>query len=190
VRLGAWFQIFLAVLTVSPTSAQAAPPSGKQNTYVVDFSWSQVQRLSPGTEIMVRKPGVTLPRQLVLGVTDDELKTFAVSDLAVEFAKQLRKAAVTHPEYLLEPQPTGTRISLGGRVSLKDSGVFVGDRRVAELQQFIVSIWRSEVDSGSATLSTPPVKGHLSAPAKVLIGVGIVYASLATYVWIMLHGSD
>ena len=198
-RHAAWFRIFLAVLTVQPTFAEAtaaAPQEVRskalatQKTYVVDLNWSQVRRLAPGTEIMVRKPGVALPRQHVLAVNDDEVTTFAVSDLAVEFAKALRKAAVTHPEYLLEPQPAGTRIALGGRVSLKDSGVFVGERRVAELQQFILTVSRREIDSGSATLSTPPVKGQLSGPAKVLIGMGIVYAALATYAWILFHNAD
>jgi hypothetical protein len=32
----AWFRIFLSVLTLQPTFAQAA--SGKQTTYVVDFT--------------------------------------------------------------------------------------------------------------------------------------------------------
>jgi hypothetical protein len=154
------------------------------------FYRSQVQSLAPGTEIMIRKPGVALLRQRVLAVDGDEVKTFAVSDQAVDFAKPLRKAAATHPEYLLEPQPAGIKIPLGGRVSLKDSGVFVGERRVAELQQFIVTTSRSEIDSGSATLSTPPVKGQLSGPAKVLIGVGIGIAALYTYLLILLQGMD
>lgn len=140
--------------------------------------------------IMVRKPGVALVRQRVLAVNDDEVKTFAVSDLAVEFAKQLRKAALAHPEYLLEPQPAGTTIPLGGRVSLKDSGVFVGERRVAELQQFIVITSRREIDSGSATLSTPPVKGQLSGPAKVLIGVGITIAACMAYLVLLLSNAE
>jgi hypothetical protein len=196
VTLAASFRIFLSLLTIQPTFAQAAAAtpqrstSGMQKTYVVDFSWSQVQRLSPGAEIMVRKAGVALPRQNVLAVSDDEVKTFAVSDLAVEFAKQLRKAAVTHPEYLLEPQPAGTRIPLGGRVSLKDSGVFVGERRVAELQQFIVTISRGEVESGSATLSMPPVQDRLSGPAKVLIGIGITVAACIAYMAILIQGMD
>jgi hypothetical protein len=56
----AWFRIFLSLLTLQPTFAQAA--SGKQKTYVIGFTWSQVPRLAPGTEIMVRKSGVALPR--------------------------------------------------------------------------------------------------------------------------------
>ena len=200
-RTAAWFRVFLSVLTVQSIPAHAAPQSPAEarntpvkqtprTTYVVDFNWSQVLRLLPGTEIMVRKPGVALVRQRILAVNDDEVTTFAVSDLAVEFAKQLRKAALTHPEYLLEPQPAGTTIPLGGRVSLKDSGVFVGERKVAEVQQFVVITSRREIDSGSATLSTPPVKGQLSGPAKVLIGVGIGIAALYTYLLILLQGMD
>jgi len=135
---------------------------------------------------MVRKPGLALARRYVLAVNDDEVKTFAVSDLAVEFAKQLRKAALAHPECLLEPQPAGATISLGGGVSLKDAGVFVGERRIAELHQFIVTISRREIDSGSVTLSTPPVKGQLSGPAKVLIGVGITIAACMALVAILV----
>ncbi len=131
---------------------------------------------------MVRKPGLALPRQRVLTVNDDEVKTFAVSDLAVEFARQLRKAAVAHPEYLLEPHPAGTIIALGNHVSLRVSGVFVGERRVAELQEFIVTISRREIDSGSVTLSTVPVERHLPTSAKILIGVGIGLVALAIIV--------
>lgn len=187
-RLAAWFRILLAILMLQPTFGWAEQQT--PTTYVVTFNWSQVQRLSPGREIMVRKPGVALVRRYVLAVDDDEVKTLAVSDLAVEFAKQLRKAAVMHPEYLLEPQPAGTTIPLGGRVSLKDAGVMVGRRRVAELQQFIVTISRREIDNGSATLSTPPVRHQLSKPAKICLGVGIGFAAWYTYMLILLRGMD
>jgi hypothetical protein len=189
------------VLTLQPIPAHAAPQSPTevkstasakprlQTTYVVDFNWSQVKRLLPGTEIMVRKPGVAVVRHYVLAVHEDEVKTLAVSDMAVEFAKQLRTAAVTHPDYLVQPQAGGTTIPLGGRVSLKDSAVFVGERRIAELQQFIVTISRQEIDSGSATLSTVPVN-QLTKAAKILIGVGIGLAAWYTYLLIMLQGMD
>jgi hypothetical protein len=197
VRLAACFRIFLSMLVVQPTFAHAAPrstaevrstPAGKQTlrtSYVVDFNWSQIERLLPGTQIMVRKPGVAVVRHYVLAVKDDEVKTLAVSDMAVEFAKPLRKAAVAHPEYLLQPPPAGTRIVLDDRVSLNDSGVFVGGRRVAELQQFIVTISRREIDSGSATLSTVPVN-QLTKSGKILIGVGIGLAAWFTFMLILI----
>jgi len=132
---------------------------------------------------MVRKPGVAVVRQYVLAVTDDQVTTLAVSDMAVEFARHLRKAAVAHPDYLLQAQPEGTTINLGGRVSLKNSGVFVGQRRVAELQQFIVRTSRGDIDSGSATLSTVPVQ-NLTKAGKIIIGVGIGLAAWFTVLWI------
>lgn len=173
----AWFRIFLSVLTLQPTFAQAA--SGTQTIYVVDLTWSQVQRLAPGTEIMIRKPGVALLRQRVLGVDGDEVKTFAVSDMAVQFAKQLRKAAATNPDYLLQPRPPETTIALGNHVSLRDSGVFVREKRVAEIQEFVLTISRNEIDSGSATVSTVPVRNQLPLSAQILVGAGIGLVALA-----------
>jgi len=49
-------------------------------------------------------------------------------------------AAATHPEYFLQPTPAGTRIVLDDHVSLKDAAVFVDGRRVADLQEFVVTI--------------------------------------------------
>jgi hypothetical protein len=191
VRTAVWFRILLSVLIIQPTvsygaaespadtGSRQAPEPVARKSYVVDLSWSQVQRLSPGTEIMVKKPGVRQVRQRFLAAENDELKTLAVSDMAVQFAKQLRKAAAAHPDYLIRPQPSGTTIALGSHVSLKDSGVFVGEQRVAELQEFIVTISRRDIDSGSATLSTVPVERHLPLSVRVFIGVGIGLAAFA-----------
>ena len=142
-RPAAWFRIFLAVLTVQPTFAHAAAATpqearskapandNRQATYVVDLNWSQVQRLSPGTEIMVRKPGVALVRQ---------------------------------------------------RVRQRAKGC--GDTT------FVVTTSRSEIESGSVTLSTPPVKARLSGAAKLCIGISICVAAWYTYMLILLRGMD
>lgn len=45
-----------------------------------------------------------------------------------------------------------------------------------------MTISRHEIESGSATLSTPPVEKHLPMSAKILIGVGIGLAALAVII--------
>jgi len=191
VRLTAW--LILSVLTIEPTLAHAAAgdlpdrksPTAKQGTptaYTVDFTWAQIQRLVPGTKIMVRKPGVTLLTHRFLSANEDTLKTLAVSDMAVQFAKQLHKAAATHPEYFLQPTPAGTRIVLDDHVSLKDAAVFVDGRRVADLQEFVVTISCREIENGSATVSMVPVANRLPLSVKVLIGAAIAIVAFGIIV--------
>lgn len=76
------------------------------------------------------------------------------------------------------------------RASPWSDSVFVNERRVAEVRQFVVTTSRSEIESGSATLSTPPVKARLSGAAKLCIGISICVAAWYTYMLILLRGMD
>jgi hypothetical protein len=139
----------------------------------------------------VTKPGVRVVAHYFLAASGDEVKTLAVSDKAVDFAKQLHNAAATHPEYFVQPWAAGTRIVLDKRVSLEDSGVFVRGKRVADLQEFIVTISRHEIDSGTATVSTVPIGNQLSVSTKILIGCLVAIAASMVYAAVMLsNGMD
>ena len=157
---------------------------------MVVFNWAQIQRLAPGTKVVVAKPGVKIATQYFLAATSDEVKTLGVSDMAVQFAKQLRAAAATHPEYFVHPAPAGTRIALDDHVSLKDAAVFVGERRVADLQDLIVTISRDEIDTGSATVSTMPIRNQLSVSAKILIGFGIAVVAAMVFAAIAVSNTN
>ena len=75
-------------------------------------------------------------------------------------------------------------------MSLKDAAVFVGERRVADLQDLIVTISRDEIDTGSATVSTMPIRNQLSVSAKILIGFGIAVVAAMVFAAIAVSNTN
>jgi hypothetical protein len=131
-------QISLALIL-----ALAAPAAGQDRS--ADENWRRVSRLDAGEPILVTTRDVRSADRLFVSADGAGVTTLNLTDPSVpdEAARELRHVAEQHPEYL-----DGARAGRGfkwNNVRVLSDGVFVGDRKVAELQQVLETPSRSEV---------------------------------------------
>jgi hypothetical protein len=136
-----------------------APPAG------VPSDWSRVRHLAPGTELSItlETTGVAaagLRRYFVSA--DDATLTFldlSQPNLSVAAARALRDVAARHPGYLDGAANGGTFVL--GKLRLATAGVFLADRKVADLQEVVQTRARSEVVEIAIRQRGRGVWGHL-----------------------------
>ncbi len=125
---------------------EAARFTTVQDPQPVDAAWSRVLKVAPGTELIVTVGGSELsPRYFVAG-DESYLTVLNVSlpDLPSAPKAVLREVASTHPGYFPAAQ-RGDRFLLEKSVRMGPDGVFVADRKVADLAQVIEAYGRQDI---------------------------------------------
>ena len=130
----------------------------------VDSEWSRVRRLAPGTELIVIVNGSQAARRYFVAGDDCDLTVLNVGDAALSTAAGvLRDLTSTHPEYLLAARKGG-RFALEKNVRVGPDGVFVADRKVADLAQVVEQYGRREItEIATAKMDSNPVGCALAA---------------------------
>jgi hypothetical protein len=123
-----------------PRQLDAGLPDGPQTS-----SWSRVREVAPAKEIFVKINGAEAGRRYFVMADDSRLVVLNFTDpvLPARLARVLRDLAAQHPEYFAALNKTG---GLGqDNVRIGRDGVFVADRRVADLTQVVETITREDV---------------------------------------------
>ena len=123
-----------------------------------------MRNLAPGTEIIVIVTGLPPATRYLIAQSESALTVLNVTGATLPFAArdELRDVVSHHPEYIAATQQ-GRAFVLGKHVRLEPDGVFVADRKVADLTDVIENIGRSDV-----------VEINTSARERSRLGCGFV----------------
>jgi hypothetical protein len=111
-----------------------------------DSAWSRVRELEPGIEIAVTMKGSPPRQQHFLAGDESSLTVLnaAAMDISSSVKQVLVDTASDHPIYFVLAQQ-GKTFPLDGDVRLTREGIFVGDQKVADLEQIVVQTARASV---------------------------------------------
>jgi hypothetical protein len=125
-----------------PSGGEAAQQMGKP----AKSSWSRVRELDPGTEITLTVKGSRPGQRHFIAGDESYLTVLNVEDPARPAAATLAlvDTASEHPIYFVLAQQGGTFL-LQNNVHLTPEGIFVGEEKVAELEQIVEQIARDRV---------------------------------------------
>lgn len=112
----------------------------------VDSEWSRVRTLAPGTELIVIINGFhSADRYFVAGNESDlTVLNAGAPTLRTGARDVLRDLASTHPEYFLAARKGGQFV-LQKNVRVGPDGVFVADRKIADLGDVIEQYGRRDI---------------------------------------------
>ena len=110
-----------------------------------ESDWSRVGRLQAAAEITVTPKRASPVRRYFVTADDSRLVVLnlAVASLPSSAAHTLRDMAAQHPDHILAAQKTGAFRQNNVRVGR--DGVFVSDRKIAELDEIVESVPRDHV---------------------------------------------
>jgi hypothetical protein len=155
-------------------------------------SWSRVGEVSPGAEIVVTTKGSQPGRRYFVMADQSRLIALDLAEptLPARSTRVLRAMAANHPEYFAALEKTGTFAQDNVRVGR--DGVFVANRKVADLDQVVETIrqnniseiWGPVVARGSV-LGTV-LGGWVGFAIGVVPGLGGASDGVA---WLVLMGS-
>ncbi len=156
------------------------------------FTWSRVGQLAPGAAILVTPRGSEPQRRYFVMADKSRLIALNLSDPALPAAstRVLRDMAANYPKSFAALETTGTLAQ--GNVRIGREGVFVANRRVADLQRVVETvskdniseIWGPVVARGSA-LGTV-VGGWIGFAVGVVPGLG---GASEEVTWLVLIGA-
>ncbi|HKY22933.1 MAG TPA: hypothetical protein VJM31_17090 [Vicinamibacterales bacterium] len=108
-----------------------------------DVGWARVRQLKPGTEIFVTALGAQLGSRYVVLTDDFDLTTLNLThpELSEEARRELLNAASKHPDYFAADRAH----FVGTNVRVAPDGVFVADRKVADLDQVVQRFMRGDI---------------------------------------------
>jgi hypothetical protein len=152
----------------SASAVEAIQQGGKSAA----SDWSRVRRLAPGTEIIiVTVKGSPSGRRFFVAGDESGLTVLNVDDSALPAAVTgvLRDTAADHPEYFVSVQKGGTFL-LDKNVRVAPDGVFVADRKVADLQHVVETSARNEVVEIKTRQKGRGVWGHLGPLGGYFVG--------------------
>jgi hypothetical protein len=111
-----------------------------------DPEWSRVRTLAPGTELIVIVNASQLARRYFVAGDESSLTVLNVGAPALPVAARdvLRDLASTHPAYFSAAQKGG-QFALDRNVRVGPDGVFVADRKVADLAQVVEQYGRHDI---------------------------------------------
>jgi hypothetical protein len=156
--------------SAAPVAAQQHAPTGDpiarsisgeadrfatiQQSKPADPEWSRVRKLAPGTELIVVISGEKRAHRYLVAADEAELTVLNVGDptLPVAARDALRDAASTHPQYFLAARKGGQFV-VAKNVTISAEGVFVADRKVAELARVVERYGRDDI-AAIATAAT------------------------------------
>jgi hypothetical protein len=140
--------LVLALITSAlPVSAQARiDGTAGQQAGASTNDWSRVRALEPGTEITVAATGSQPGERYVLSTNESGITTLNLADptLPARAREALRWAAERNPALLADAHEAGT-VPLEKNVRLLSGGVFVADRKVADLESLVETVARADI---------------------------------------------
>src|SRR5260221_9735641 len=124
--------------------------------------WSRVRTLAPGTEIIVTTKDSSLGQRLFVAADDSNLTVLNVTGSMLSSAAKdvLRDMAANHPDYVAVAD---TQSFANGSVRVAPDGVFVSDRKVADLGQVVETIARRDIAEITTRQKGRGVWGHLGS---------------------------
>jgi hypothetical protein len=127
--------------TRGPRQIDAVPPGGTPP----EWNWSRVSELAPATEVVVTAKVSQPGNRYFVSADEVALTVLNLTDptLPAVSTRVLRDMASRHPEYFAAMQQHGTFGE--GDVRVGRDGVFVADRKVADLGQIVETIARNDV---------------------------------------------
>lgn len=113
--------------------------------------WPRAFNVAPGTEVIVTVRGSQPGTRYVVRADESDLTVLNLSNLPLQFdaRRVLVNMASRQPEYLTDPDQAGVVVQKDVRVG--PDGVFMADRKVADLGQIVERITRNDV----AEIRTP-----------------------------------
>jgi len=153
----------------------------QQSRRPVESNWSRVRRLASGRAIVVTVNGSPPGQRLVVAVGEAGLTLLNLTDPALPAAARdvLRDMAANHPGFF----PVADKQSfVNGTVRVAPDGVFVTDRKVADLGQIVEHIPRTDVAEIKALSKSPQhwrrwLGGIVGWEAGGLVGAGVAKAA-------------
>jgi len=117
-----------------------------QQSKAADPEWSRVRKLAPGTELIVVVSGAERAHRYLVAADEPELTVLNVNDTTLPIAVRdaLRDVASTHPQYFLAARQGG-QFGFAKAVTMNADGVFVADRKVADLARVVERYGRDSI---------------------------------------------
>jgi hypothetical protein len=148
-----------------PTAGEVVQQTGKP----VESNWSRVRKLASGREIVVTVKGSPpAPRHFVAG-DEADLTVVNLTDPTLPAAARdvLRDMAANHPGYFAVADKQSF---VNGTVRVAADGVFVTDRKVADLGQVVETIARNDIAEIKTRQKGRGVWGHLGPLGGYFVG--------------------
>jgi hypothetical protein len=132
--------------TVRLAAEPALVNAGQQAGESTNADWSRVRKLEPGTEIMLTANGSQPRERYVLSTDESSITILNLADptLPAGAREVLRHLAERNPAHFTDAQKGGTFL-LDKNVRLISEGVFVADRKVADLGSLVDTVARADI---------------------------------------------
>ena len=154
-----------------------------------DVDWSKVRQLPPGTRMMLIRPGEQSHTAHFFFADDMGFMALNVTGVEAGAAKGLLRIASEQPE-LLRRVASGPSVQVDKEIVLTASGLFAGNRKLAEYDRLIESISRTDVETGTVRLEDVWVGHTMRRATKVLIASLIAAPFLFYPIACMVQGCD
>ncbi len=165
-----------ASLVASSLPAAAQFPNMPQPRYAgpslprsVSSDWRQVRAIAPRTPIRVRAVGLTdQDHQYFVSASERTLTLLTVGSLPRSTKQLLLKLAGSHPDLFTAPEKW--MAFSDGKARVNPDGVFVGNRKVADLGDVAKTISAGEVAEVSAEMTIDRPPHDIDSPSPAVIG--------------------
>ena len=153
----------------------AARLTSAQQTEVSDSEWRRVVTLAPGIPLIVTERDGRAHSGYLASTNESGITLVKLSGALIPSAAMpaLRDAVSAHPGYFVAAQQ-GQTFLLSGSVRLARNGVFVMDQKVADLNQLIEAIARTDVQQITSAGRTGGSASWAAAGAAAGIALGLM----------------
>ncbi|HEV3062979.1 MAG TPA: hypothetical protein VGY48_32340 [Vicinamibacterales bacterium] len=148
-----------------PTAGEVVRQTGNP----VESNWSRVRKLASGRGIVVTVKGSPPARRHFVAGDKADLTVVNLTDPTLPAAARdvLRDMATTHPDYFAV---ANKQSFVNGTVRVAPDGVFVTDRKVADLGQVVETIARNDIAEIKTRQKGRGVWGHLGSLGGYFVG--------------------
>jgi hypothetical protein len=138
---------------------EAARFATVQQSNPVDSQWSRVRKLAPGTELIVIVKGAQRPNRYFVVEIESDLTVLNVDDAALtSAARDVLRRSCFHPSGIFSGRAKRRTVCVRERRAHGADGVFVADRKVADLAQVVERYGRSDItEIRTAIVESNPV---------------------------------
>jgi hypothetical protein len=146
----------------------------------VSSDWMQVRAIAPRTPIRVRAVGLgDQDHQYFVSASERTLTLLVVGSLPRSAKQLLLKLAGSHPELFAAPEKWMEFAD--GKVRVNPDGVFVGNRKVADLGDVAKTLSAGEVAEVSAEMTIIRPPHDIESPSPAVIGTffAALYGTMA-----------
>lgn len=166
----AWLESEARQNVAAASAAERSVESEVPDDRSADVGWSRVRRLKPGREITLTIRGLQPASRYLLSADESGITLLNLTDptLPTAAARALREIATHHREYFEGAAKGG--VFLVDNLRLTSAGVFVSDRKVADLQRVVETRGRKEVAEIKTRQKGRGVWGHLGPLGGYFVG--------------------